>query len=269
MKIKYSVFFSVLVLVVCIFWSGQSLAWEYITLRPEVNGTVNVREEPSKNGKFIENVWARMYYGKAYLISTGVIHNDWLEVISVYYGYPKNEPKETRYAWVHGKYFMSADPEKDGFTFFAPTDYRIKLGINVHPPDKTLDCEYWICSLVRSGYIFIKVGVKIISADKAWTKLAGNDYGKKVFGYVITDFLVDKPAGDVVYYKEAKTFTTICYGANIRARADVKSDIIGKILYRYMEIKIIGEKFPWYKTKDGGWIFYKTVEQFPCCLAMN
>ena len=56
---------------------------------------------------------------------------------------------------------------------------------------------------------------------------------------------------------------------NIRKRADVKSNIIGKTLYRYTRIKIVGEKFPWYKTKDGGWIFYQTVEQFPYCLSMK
>ena len=275
MKKKYLVLFSVFVLVlvaialvVCVFGIRQALAWEYIKLRPEVNGTVNIREEPSLKSKVVEDVWARMYYGKAYLISTGVINNDWLEVISVYYGYPKNEPKETRYAWVHGKNFMTANPKKEGYTFVAQIDYQVWHEIEVHLHIKSSDCAGWNCSFLRSGYIFVKVGAKIISADRAWTKVARTD-NSVLYGNVITDFFVDKPEGDYVKYKEAKIFTTVVFGTNIRERADVKSNIIGKILYRYTRIKIVGEKFPWYKTKDGGWIFYQTVEQFPYCLSMK
>ncbi|RLC35914.1 hypothetical protein DRH27_06075 [Candidatus Falkowbacteria bacterium] len=270
--VKFSVFvlvLAVIVLVVCILGIGQALPWEYIKLRPEVNGTVNIREEPSLKSKVVEDFWARMFYGEGFLLSTGVINNDWLEVISVYYGYPENEIKEVRYAWVHGKNFMTSDPEKEGYTFFAPIDYWAKPGINVHPLDKSLNCDDWICSLVRSGYVFVKVGAKIVSRDRAWTKLVGNDFGKEVFGLVITDFFVDKPAGKVILYKEAKTFTTVASGINIRERPDAKSKIIGKILWSYTGVKIVGEKFPWYKTKNGGWIFYKTVEQFPYCLSMN
>lgn len=244
-------------------FSSMATASEYMALNTKGGTDVFVREQPTQESKKLDVIWGSEWYGQSFVKPTGKTEGDWIQIESLYYGYPEAVKPKKKYGWVYGKYFIPASPKEDGFIFFQPTRHRIYGGLVIREePNILSDSHFNLPSLSK----FSMIGAKYLGQEQGWVKVSPTGPYAHSPGYILADFFGLLSQKDVVEFEEPKKYNLAVDCVCSRKSPDVRSSYAGYYYSFGMAIYIKAKKGSWMQTVDGDWIFHQYLEKFPLCL---
>ena len=153
---KFFVLFSLFFLIYS--FASVATASEYMALNTDWGTDVFIRKLPTQKSEKIGIIWGTEFYGQSFIKPTGKTDGEWIQIESIYFGWPEKIKPEVRYGWVHRKYFRPALPKEEGFIFFQPTNYKIYGGIKIHETPNILDVSDFSYLNLATQSVFSMIG---------------------------------------------------------------------------------------------------------------
>ena len=233
---------------------------EYLRVKEEFKEVINVREGPGFTYRVIGHANASMTWTVPIVEATGQEQDGWIEIVcqkncKSYFIWPR---KVFLSGWVAKGFFRKADIEKEKLLKLQPAEYDYYHGIFVHMmPDITdfhwdavINKNKWnICFVEKSGRK-INVWLEIVRQE---------DRSRR--GYVLGKFFGVKAESEFIKYNHPRVFYTKGCNINARKGPSILSEVLGAYAFKGQKVIVCGEKYPWYLTDRGKWVFVDWLTQ--------
>jgi hypothetical protein len=258
--VLFSMFFSIY------FLACGAIASELMALNTDKGTDVFVRELPTQKSNKLGIIWGSEFYGQSFIKPTGKTDGEWIQIESIYFGWPVAIKPEVKYGWVHGKYFRPSSPKEEGYIFFQPTNYKIYGGINIHETPNILDVSDFSFLNLATRSVFSMIGAKYVRQENEWIEIEPTGLFTSKSGYVLADFFGIITQEEVISLEKPERYNLVTRYVYSRKEPDIRGFIEDVYQPRGIDIYIMAKKGPWMQTVKGDWIFHQLLEKFPLCL---